>query len=68
MVWKPHMRRTAFERAMMTPAQQLMAENRRSAPQRALARIADEEARKAAEGDTDANHDNEEPPHGTDNA
>lgn len=60
-MWRPRMRRTAFERAMMTPAQQLMEENRRSAQQRALARIRDDEARKRVEGDTDANHDNEEP-------
>lgn len=65
-MWRPKMRRTPFERAMMTPGQQLMEENRRRASQRALDGIKEAEARKAVEGDTDANHDNEEPPHGSD--
>lgn len=60
MVWKPYMRRTAFERAMLTPVQQLRDMNRRAAQNRALERLRDADARKTVEGDTDGNHDNEE--------
>lgn len=55
----------AADRALETPVQQLMRENKRSVQQRALQKFKDDEARKRVEG---ANHDNEELPHGTDNA
>lgn len=58
----------AASRALETPGQTLMRENKRSAQQRALQKLKDDEARKSAEGDTDANHDTEEPSNGTDNA
>jgi hypothetical protein len=52
----------SLERALETPGQQLMRENRERAGRLALERIRDADARKHAEGDTDANHDNEETP------
>jgi hypothetical protein len=52
----------SLERALETPGQTLMRENRERAGRLALQRIKDAEARKHAEGDTDANHDNEEKP------
>jgi len=55
-------RGTSLERALETPGQTLMRENRERAGRLALQRIKDAEARKHAEGDTDANHDNEEKP------
>lgn len=45
--WK----RTSFHRAMETPGQQLMRENRERAGRLALQRIKDNEARRAVEGE-----------------
>lgn len=54
-------RASSLDNAMYgSPAQQLMRENQERARRKALDDIKDAEARKAAEGDTDANHDNDE--------
>ena len=60
MAWKPPYRKTALDRALDRPISQVQRDARRYVARQALERIKDTEARKAAEGETDDNHDNTE--------